>query len=265
MKKTDRGITMINHTQAKAMGKLSNVLYQVGVTTIIAKFLILDIPIDRDAPIVESDDLTFNVARFDVLRMMESVSDGGMSKFVIMRNKFGVQYYGTKDWLHFHKRNHIRLLETTRRSRSSRLPNAMTHTIQHWKNYCFTVHNEYLLWEGFVNRDAKIIKFRLGRRAHSLTLLEFTRRLGLYQAVELEEDGFNVYFEGGLRNDDNFNAQDYWVLPEDVVKSLSALIYCRDLDTTTLRDLIPILMGWTYGDNVMQDAIERMEYRKSYH
>ncbi|GJS30057.1 hypothetical protein Tco_0490677 [Tanacetum coccineum] len=42
----------------------------------------------------------------------------------------------------------------------------------------------------------KIIKFRLGGRAHSLTLLEFARRLGLYQAVELEEDGFNVYFEG---------------------------------------------------------------------
>nr|GEZ20452.1 hypothetical protein [Tanacetum cinerariifolium] len=52
MKKIDRGITMINHTQAKAMRKLSNVLFQVGVTTIIAKFLILDITIDRDAPIV---------------------------------------------------------------------------------------------------------------------------------------------------------------------------------------------------------------------
>ncbi|GKA37677.1 hypothetical protein Tco_0724242 [Tanacetum coccineum] len=127
-------------------------------------------------------------------------------------------------------------------------------------------------------QSKKIIKFRLGGRAYSLTLLEFARRLGLYQAVELEEDGFNVYFEGGLRNDDNFNAQDYWlsisreenlslsrshtstikkpilrvihkmityglcqtdwVLTEDVVRSLSALIFCRDLDTTTLRDLI---------------------------
>ncbi|GJX53533.1 hypothetical protein Tco_0281902, partial [Tanacetum coccineum] len=186
----------------------------------------------------------------------------------------------------------------------------------------------------------KIIKFRLGGRGYNLTLLEFARRLGLYQAVELEEDGFNVYFEGGLRNDDNFNAQDYWlsisqednlglsrshtstirrpilrvihkmityglcqrmtgydkvqkndlwllsmfdarhqngyanvawviarwikrkgagtqresqiccgqfisklarkskVLIEDVVRSLSAPVYCRDLDTTTLRDLI---------------------------
>ncbi|GJX42602.1 hypothetical protein Tco_0257592 [Tanacetum coccineum] len=57
----------------------------------------------------------------------------------------------------------------------------------------------------------KIIKFRLGGRAHSLTLLEFARRLGLYQAVELEDEGFNVYFEGGLRSDEHFNAQDYWL------------------------------------------------------
>ncbi|GJW78001.1 putative reverse transcriptase domain-containing protein [Tanacetum coccineum] len=52
MKKVDRGITMINHTQAEAMGILINVLCQVGVTTLIAKFLILDILIDRDSPIV---------------------------------------------------------------------------------------------------------------------------------------------------------------------------------------------------------------------
>ncbi|GKB09213.1 hypothetical protein Tco_0837525 [Tanacetum coccineum] len=109
-------------------------------------------------------------------------------------------------------------------------------------------------------QSKKIIKFRLGGRAHNLTLLEFARRLGLYQAVELEEEGFNVYFEGGLRNDDNFNAHDYWttgydkiqknylwllsmfdarhqngVLTKDVVRSLSALIYCRDLDTITLK------------------------------
>ncbi|GKE63784.1 hypothetical protein Tco_1514151, partial [Tanacetum coccineum] len=32
--------------------------------------------------------------------------------------------------------------------------------------------------------------------------------LGLYHADELEEDGFNVYFEGGLRSDEYFNAQD---------------------------------------------------------
>nr|GEY82544.1 hypothetical protein [Tanacetum cinerariifolium] len=52
MKKVDKGIMMINHTQAEAMGILTNVLCQVGVTIIIDSFLILDIPIDRNAPIV---------------------------------------------------------------------------------------------------------------------------------------------------------------------------------------------------------------------
>nr|GEU94402.1 hypothetical protein [Tanacetum cinerariifolium] len=99
MKKIDKGITMINHTQAEATGKLSNVLCQVGVTTIIAKFLILDIPIDRDAPIMVGRGFLytmgsilntpdrlfstfdrvchqiFRVVRFDVLRTAESDSD----------------------------------------------------------------------------------------------------------------------------------------------------------------------------------------------
>ncbi|GKD01856.1 hypothetical protein Tco_1172130 [Tanacetum coccineum] len=35
--------------------------------------------------------------------------------------------------------------------------------------------------------------------------------LGLYQAVELDEKGFNVYFEGGLCIDKHFNAQAYWL------------------------------------------------------
>ncbi|GKC18174.1 hypothetical protein Tco_1014956 [Tanacetum coccineum] len=188
-------------------------------------------------------------------------------------------------------------------------------------------------------------------------------RLGLYLAVELEEDGFNVYFEGGLRSDDNFNATNYSlsisqgenlsysrshtstirnsilrvihkmityglyqrttgydkkkeagtqkesqiccgqfisklamkcrVLTEDVVRSLSAPIYCRDLDTSTLRDLIDYdgklipedpqsgvprvgiprpprasmqdLYDRMGHMEIRQDAIERMEYRQSYH
>nr|GEV94459.1 retrovirus-related Pol polyprotein from transposon TNT 1-94 [Tanacetum cinerariifolium] len=40
-----------------------------------------------------------------------------------------------------------------------------------------------------------IIQFRIGGRAHNLTLLEFARRLGLYRAEELDEDGFDVYFQ----------------------------------------------------------------------
>ncbi|GKE35359.1 hypothetical protein Tco_1454681 [Tanacetum coccineum] len=155
----------------------------------------------------------------------------------------------------------------------------------------------------------KIIKFRLGGRAHSLTLLEFACRLGLYQAAELNEDEFNVYFEGGLRSDENFNAQEHqngyanvawliarWmkkkgagtkkesqiccgqfitklarktrVLTNEVIRSLSAPIYCRDLDTITLRELIDSEGKLNPEDpqpGVPREAIERMEYKQSYH
>ncbi|GJV07738.1 hypothetical protein Tco_1345394, partial [Tanacetum coccineum] len=83
------------------------------------------------------------------------------------------------------------------------------------------------------------------------------------------------------------------VLTEDVVRSLSALVYYRDLDTTTLRDLIdsdgklipkdpqpgvhrvgiprpPRASMQDLYDRmgrmeIRQEAIERMEYSQSYH
>ncbi|GJR47181.1 hypothetical protein Tco_1315284 [Tanacetum coccineum] len=193
--------------------------------------------------------------------------------------------------------------------------------------------------------------------------------LGLYQATELDEDGFNVYFEGGLHSDKYFNAQEHWlsisreenlslsrshastikypilrvvhkmityglcqrtdgydkiqkndlwllsmfdarhhngyanvawlitrksrVLTDDVIRSLSAPIYCRDLDTTTLRKLIDSegrlvpedprpgvprvgiprptrasmqdLYDRMGRKEIRQEAIERTEYMQSYH
>ncbi|GKD58645.1 pescadillo, partial [Tanacetum coccineum] len=488
MKKVDRGITMIDHTQAEAMGKLSNVLCQVGVTTIIAKFLILDIPIDRDAPIVVGRGFlrtmgsllntserifstfdgvchqTFRAARFDVLRTAESDSDDE-EEYVIKRNKFGAPIYGPRpapylncanpedrssaiqavtnpfrkisvwkkavsflgslpvplkqvNWKPDYKGSYTKEEEATgqwrerkRRltdpygnidahdgeagsSRSTCSRNETVKEVQEAESeeeiftsvawirafninepiYAELCHEFYSTYEfdkvcaDDELQSKKIIKFRLGGRAHSLTLLEFAHRLGLYQAVELEEDGFNVYFEGGLRSDDNFNATDYWlsisqeenlglttgydkvqkndlwllsmfdarhqngyanvawviakwmkrkgagtqkesqiccgqfisklarkcrVLTEDVVMSLSAPIYYRDLDTTTLRDLInsdgKLILEYPQPGmprvgiprpprasmrdlydrmghmEIRQDAIERMEYRQSYH
>ncbi|GKF49233.1 hypothetical protein Tco_0142484 [Tanacetum coccineum] len=46
----------------------------------------------------------------------------------------------------------------------------------------------------------KIIKFRLGGRAHNFTLLEFARRLGLYHADELEEDKFDVSHASNIKS-----------------------------------------------------------------
>ncbi|GJW39930.1 DNA-directed DNA polymerase [Tanacetum coccineum] len=119
IKKVDRGIMMINHTQAEPVGMLTNVLCQVGVTTIIAKFLILDIPIDQDAPIVVGRGFiytiggivntperlfstfdgichqTFRAARSDVMRTIESDSDDE-EEYEIKRNKFRAPIYGPK-------------------------------------------------------------------------------------------------------------------------------------------------------------------------
>ncbi|GKD70462.1 hypothetical protein Tco_1324552 [Tanacetum coccineum] len=60
-------------------------------------------------------------------------------------------------------------------------------------------------------RTKKIIKFRLCGRAFSWTLLEFAKRLELYHSEEIKEEGFDVYFQGGLRSDEHFNAREYWL------------------------------------------------------
>ncbi|GJY94347.1 hypothetical protein Tco_0510708 [Tanacetum coccineum] len=91
----------------------------VGVTTLIAKFLILDILIDRDSPIVIGRGFlrmiggivntperlfstfdgfchqTFRAARSDVMRNIESHSDDE-EEYQIQRNKFGAMIYGPK-------------------------------------------------------------------------------------------------------------------------------------------------------------------------
>ncbi|GJS69795.1 hypothetical protein Tco_0702636 [Tanacetum coccineum] len=96
-----------------------NTLADTGVTTLIAKFLILDIPIDRDAPIVVGRGFlrtiggivntperlfltfdgfchqTFRAARSDVMRNTISDSDDE-EEYQIKRNKFGAPIYGPK-------------------------------------------------------------------------------------------------------------------------------------------------------------------------
>ncbi|GJR69093.1 hypothetical protein Tco_0015158 [Tanacetum coccineum] len=79
-----------------------------------------------------------------------------------------------------------------------------------------------------VLKTKKIIKFRLCGHAFSWTLLEFAKRLGLYNSVKIEEEGFDVYFQGGLRSDEHFNAQD----------DMDEEERSRALDTTTLKEWI---------------------------
>ncbi|GJZ72365.1 hypothetical protein Tco_0636216, partial [Tanacetum coccineum] len=57
----------------------------------------------------------------------------------------------------------------------------------------------------------KVIKLRLCCRAHSLSVLDFAKRLGLYSNAEIQDDGFETYFLRGLNNDDHFNFDQYWL------------------------------------------------------
>ncbi|GJW57252.1 retrotransposon ORF1 [Tanacetum coccineum] len=388
IKNVDRGIIMINHTQAEAMGILTNVSCQVGVTTLIAKFLILDIPIDRNSPIVVGRGFLHTIggitmgthddeagsSRSKHPRQHETIEEVLLPQ---VHHEFLLWEGCNRDAKMGYDREIVDMLRI--RLREARSDEEIFTSVAWirvfninepiYEKLCHEFYSTYKFDEVCADDELqtkKIIKFRLGGRAHSLTLLEFARRLGLYQVVELEEEGFIFYFEGGLRSDDHFNAQDYWlsisreenlglsrshistiknpilrllsmfdarhknryanvawliarwmkrkgagtqkecqiccrqfiskiarkcrVLIEDVVRSLSALIYYRDLDTTTLRDLIDSEGRLIHEDpqpsvprvgiprhprasmqdlynrmgrmEIRQEAIERMEYRE---
>ncbi|GJT58664.1 hypothetical protein Tco_1002197 [Tanacetum coccineum] len=249
IKKVDRGITMINHTQTEAMGILTNVLFQVGVTTIIAKFLILDIPIDRDALIVVGRGFiytiggivntperffsafdgichqTFYAVRSDVLWTAKSDRDDE-EEYEIKRNKFGAPFMTMRG-------NDAEAGSS--RSKCSRQYVDRGRSIASITSNIKELLNSKLLHEFYSTykfdevcaddelQTKKIIKFRHGGRAYNLTLLEFARRLGLHHADELEEDGFDVVkescfyyqkpnFEGDSQDDHLWLvSKDYWI------------------------------------------------------
>ncbi|GJR31004.1 hypothetical protein Tco_1107236 [Tanacetum coccineum] len=131
-------------------------------------------------------------------------------------------------------------------------------------------------------RTKKMIKFRLCGRAFSRTLMEFAKRLGLYNSEEIKEEGFDVYF---LARHQNEYANVAWLI--------ARWMKGKGVDTTTLRELIDsegrlipevpeprvprvaiprpprAAMQDLYermgSMKIRQGAIERKSYRLSYH
>ncbi|GKB39189.1 hypothetical protein Tco_0884131 [Tanacetum coccineum] len=189
----------------------------------------------------------------------------------------------------------------------------------------FSIAWFYEVCAGDELQSKKIISFRLGGRAHSLTLLEFPRTTG-YEKIQKNDLWLLSMFEdrhqngyanvawviakwmkrkgAGSQKDSQICcgqfiskiARKSKVLTEEIVRTLSTPVYCRDLDKTTLRELIdsedrlipdiPVddvqrvaaqraprvqraLMQDLYermgSMEIRQEAIERMEYRQSYH
>ncbi|GJY01838.1 hypothetical protein Tco_0359990 [Tanacetum coccineum] len=241
---------MINHTQTEAMGKFSNVLCQVGVTTVIAKFLILDISIDRDSPIVVGRGFLRTIGRMiNTSERILSTFDGFCHQTLRAARSDYMRNTKTKTCS-------ISKLYQSGRSFIS-YTNALT---SHEQFLCRAFAHEFYSTYEFDEvcaddelQTKKIIRFRLGGRAYSLTLLEFAQRLGLYQTAELDEEGFNVYFEGGVMlllsnctifeggaQDDHlwFMSNDDWVDEEERSWHPKGESNLMDLEHTTLRELI---------------------------
>ncbi|GJY43403.1 hypothetical protein Tco_0431616 [Tanacetum coccineum] len=131
---------------------------------------------------------------------------------------------------------------------------------------CHEFYSTYEFDEVVMDKELitkKFIKFRLGGRGHSLTLLEFTCRLGLYNSHEIREEGFKVHHNGyanvawliakwlkrkgvGSQRESMICcgqfimriAKKMSLLTDEVLNGLSAPTYYRSLDATTLRELI---------------------------
>ncbi|GJR35999.1 reverse transcriptase domain-containing protein [Tanacetum coccineum] len=93
----------------------------------------------------------------------------------------------------------------------------------------------------------KIIRFRLGGRGHSWSLLEFSCYLGLYSREEILEIAQWMKRKGKCKQEGSQIVCGQFVtklakrlrlLTNDVLDTLRAPIICRTLDTTTLRKLI---------------------------
>nr|GEW08694.1 hypothetical protein [Tanacetum cinerariifolium] len=194
MKKVDTGITMINHTQAEAMRILTNILCQVGVITIIAKFIILDIPIDHDAPIV-------------TMGTHDDKSESSQSK----------------------------------PSRQNEIVEEVL-LLQVHMNFCYgKVVAEKLSLE---IDDMLRIRLRAARSDEEIfTSVAWIRAFNINEPIytELCHEFYLTYEFDKFYTDNELQTKKiikFRLGGRNVLRSLSATVYCRDLDTTTLRELI---------------------------
>ncbi|GJW33720.1 hypothetical protein Tco_0053752, partial [Tanacetum coccineum] len=118
------------------------------------------------------------------------------------------------------------------------------------------VHHKFLEWRG-CSKEAKsheidqMLKISLKEAQSDEEIFfsvawvrAFNTREGLYHVEELEEEGFDTYFQGGLRSDENFNAREYWErisIDRDLHLSRSSITSVRFLILRVLHKMI------TYG------------------
>ncbi|GKE13971.1 hypothetical protein Tco_1421548 [Tanacetum coccineum] len=90
----------------------------------------------------------------------------------------------------------------------------------------------------------KEINIRVCVKAYSMSVLDFGKCLDLYTGAEIQEYGFETYFIGGLRNDDDFSPNQYWLN----ISSEETLTLSRSSAKTIRKPMLRVLHKMiTYG------------------
>ncbi|GJZ54585.1 hypothetical protein Tco_0609470 [Tanacetum coccineum] len=257
------------------MGMLKDVLCQVGVTTVLAKFLILDMPVDRIVPIIIERNFLTLVGALKTLLKKKAVGFLGSLHAPLLRadwipkgSRDFVKEVGDEKWY-----TKIRVTDpygnTFKQGYNTNLTRILpkqvySPCIVDWTvlntlgcgdtikemleiKQCQEFYSTYEFDEVVPDDELmtkKGIKFRLCGRAHSLIILDFSRRLGLYTSAEIQDDRFKTYFLGGLRNDDHFNANQYWLN----INSEEELLLSRSLAKMIRKPALRVLQKMiTYG------------------
>ncbi|GJR77457.1 hypothetical protein Tco_0089822 [Tanacetum coccineum] len=157
---------------------------------------------------------------------------------------------------------------------------------------CHEFYATYEFDETITDEDLmskKLIKFRLGGRGHTLTILEFSRHLRLYTSDEIHDEGFETYSLGVLRNDDHFNRNELWLMSmfeakhqngyanvawliakwlkrKGVGSQRESMICCRQFITKIARRANLLIDEVLDGRmEIRQGELEKMFRRQSYH
>ncbi|GJW87079.1 hypothetical protein Tco_0162419 [Tanacetum coccineum] len=346
MKKVDRGIMMINHTQAEAMGILINVLCQCLVE---GRLVPCSLPVpskhvnwkpDYKGSYTKEEEATGQWRT--KIRLTAPYGNICLQGFITKKTDRKLLKYH-KLWEHTMMRsdhqdpNASRTMKPWKKEMLNRMgcdgeiddmlrirlreaeSNEEIFTFVAWirafninepiyAELCHEFYSTYEFDEVCADDELqikKIIKFRLGGHAYNLTFDEhFNAQKYWLSIIEKKNLGLSRSHTSTIRSPilrvihkmityalcqrtirgkelvlkrkvkfavDKFIskiARKSRVLTDDVVRSLSAPIYCRDLDTTPLRDLIDsegTLYDFGGGMEIRQEAIEQMEYRQSYH
>ncbi|GJY73528.1 retrotransposon ORF1 [Tanacetum coccineum] len=176
VKPVSHNVSRLNHSEAKLIGMLKDILCQVGVITVIARFLILDMPVDCIvAIIIERSFLHTCGGIINTLKGTTSTFDGvchqkfyvakiqnngeesdsdDEEEYYLKRDEMGRPFYGPNIISYFDRNDPIELGTHDDEASSSRPKRTrQSETVE--EVMLPRVYHEFLLW-GTINRATKI-------------------------------------------------------------------------------------------------------------